>query len=259
MAVAELSDSTRFGISRPRRFQLVALVVLFSAWELASATGIVYRGVIPSWVTIGIALWHLLLSPAFWFNLSVTLSEIVAALMLGSTAGAIAGLLVGSSRLTAATVEPIANALVATPKVVFLPLLYLVFGIGPGSKVAVGALGAFFPMLIGVTVATLRISPVWINVGRSFGLGRVRLARMILLPALIEPILNGLRIGAGVAIGACIIGETRFSYAGLGFMVLDAFNRSRFPQFYAMLVIVVALAVALNAVIGRVHLRFRGA
>jgi ABC-type nitrate/sulfonate/bicarbonate transport system permease component len=98
----------------------------------------------------------------------------------------------------------------------------------------------------------LHINPVLIRVGKSFGLTWRQMVWKIYFPSLIEPIGNGLRIAVGVAIGVCLIAETRFSYAGLGYMVIDSFNRSRFPEVYAVLVVIVALAMAANALVTRI-------
>jgi ABC-type nitrate/sulfonate/bicarbonate transport system permease component len=56
-------------------------------------------------------------------------------------------------------------------------------------------------------------------------------------------------------LGVCLIAETRFSYAGLGFMVIDAFNRSRFADVYTVLIMIVVLALALNALVSRLTAR----
>jgi ABC-type nitrate/sulfonate/bicarbonate transport system permease component len=257
MASADVTATAagRARLSPPRRLQIATLLGLLAAWEIVSATGLIYRGVVPSWLSIGAALFRLLASQAFWFNLSVTLFEIGLALLIGGVVGILAGMLIGSSRLLAAAVEPLINCVASTPKVIFLPLLYLAFGIGVGSKIAVGALGCFFPMVIGVTAAMLQLNPVLVRVGKSFGLPWWRMVQKIYLPSLVEPIGNGLRIAIGVAIAVCLIAETRFSYAGLGFMVIDSFNRSRFPDVYAVLIVIIGLAVAVNALVSRLRQR----
>lgn len=235
--------------------QLVALVVAIAAWELASISGLIYRGVLPSWIDIVAALVQMLGSSAFWYNASITLFEIIVALVIGCTIGTVTGLILGSSRLLAASFEPLVNGIASTPKVIFLPILYLAFGVGVGSKIAAGSLGSFFPMVIGVTAAMLNMNPTFIRVGKSFGLSWQQMILKIYFPALVEPIGNGLRIAVGVAIGVCLIAETRFSYAGLGYMVIDSFNRSRFAQVYAVLVVIIALAVAANALVTRIGSR----
>jgi ABC-type nitrate/sulfonate/bicarbonate transport system permease component len=235
-------------ISRPLRLQLGTLIVAMALWEFLSASGIVYRGVLPSWLAIFSSLFHLVTSPAFWSHFGVTLFEIGAALAIGSVAGILAGMLIGSSRFLALGLDPIVNTIASTPKVIFLPILYLAFGVGIGSKIAVGGLACFFPMVISVTAAMLQINPVLIRVGRSFGLTTGQMVRKIYLPSLVEPIGGGLRIAIGIAIAVCLVAETRFSYAGLGFMVVQAFNHARFADVYALLVVIIAVAVTVNAV-----------
>ena len=236
-----------------RRLQLACAAVALAAWELIPATGLVYRGVFPSTVAIGSALAQLLSMPTFWENLQVTLTEIVIALCIGTTLGIVVGVGIGGSRIVAAAFDPLVNGFASTPKIIFLPIFYLAFGIGMGSKIAVGTLAAFIPIVISVGTAVLHINPTFIRVGRSFGLTRLQMLRKIYLPAVVEPVVNGMRIAAGSAIAVVVISETRFSYAGLGFMVIDAYHRARFAQLYALLVIIVALAVAANALVVRIR------
>lgn len=257
MAAADLTAEApaRPWFGSPRRLQLATLAAILVGWEFIAASGLLYRGVVPSLFAIGAAIFRLMVSQQFWFNFSVTLFEIALALLLGSTIGIVVGLLIGASRLLAAAFEPLINCVASTPKVIFLPVLYLIFGIGIGSKIAVGALACFFPMVISVIAAMLQMNPVLVRVGKSFGLPWWRMVQKIYLPSLIEPIGNGLRIAIGVAIAVCLIAETRLSYAGLGYMVVDSFNRSRFPQVYAVLIVIVGLAVLVNAGISRMARR----
>jgi ABC-type nitrate/sulfonate/bicarbonate transport system permease component len=238
-----------------RRLQALAVIAFLGTWELASASGAFYRGAIPSVFAVGEALVVLLNRSEFWSNFAITLFEIVAALAIGSVAGILVGMIVGSSRYLAKVLEPPINWIASTPKVIFLPIFYLVFGLGVGSKIAASALGSFFPIAIGVIAGMLGMSPVLVRVGRSFGLSWWQMTRKIYLPSLVPPILSGLRIAVGIAIGVCLIAETRFSFAGLGFMVFDAFNRARFAEVYAVLVIIVALSVVANSFFGRLAAR----
>ena len=254
MAAAAIAPAPRF-LSPARRLQLVALAGVWIAWELLSASGLLYRGVVPSTVLVAEALAGLLAMPRFWYNFAVTAFEILGAIAIGTAAGMLAGVVIGRSAFLAAATEPIVNAFAATPKILFLPIFYLLFGIGSGSKVAVGGLGCFFPIVVSVIAGMRAINPTFIRVGRSFRLTRTQMATKIYLPSLVEAVANGLRIAVGAAIGICLIAETRFSYAGLGFMVIDAYNRSRFPEVYAVLAIIVALAAAADALIGRIARR----
>jgi len=72
--------------------------------------------------------------------------------VLGFAAGAAAGVAVGVLTGFFARAEAVGQPLIAAtfpiPKIALLPLLILWLGIGEPSKVAVIALGVFFPMAI---------------------------------------------------------------------------------------------------------------
>lgn len=64
-----------------------------------------------------------------------------------------------------------------------------------------------------------------------------------------EPIATGLSIGFGSAVVVCLVAEIKFSPAGLGTMVIDSYNRSRFAEVYAVLVVIVGITIAANKAI----------
>jgi len=238
-----------------RRLRLLAILGALVAWESLAASGLVYKGVVPSTLAIAGALLRLLDASGFWWNAGVSLFEIVAAILVGSGLGILAGIAIGQSRLLAAATEPLVNAIASAPKVIFLPIFYILFGIGSGSKIAVGAIGSFLPVVVSVIAGMIEIDPTLVRVGRSFRLSRLQMAAKIYLPALVGAVANGLRLGASAAIAICLVAETRFSYAGLGFMMIDAYNHARFSEVYAVLAIIVGLAAAVNAIIARIAWR----
>ena len=97
-----------------------------------------------------------------------------------------------------------------------------------------------------------QIDPVLVRVGRSFDLAWWQMAAKIFLPALVEPVGAGLRLGLSGAIGVCLIAEIKFSRRGLGALMIDSYNRSRFAEVYAVLIVIVAIAVAGNRLVDRV-------
>src|ERR1700722_5328771 len=75
----------------------------------------------------------------------------------------------------------------------------------------------------------------------------------IYLPAVREPLLNGLRLGFGVAAIGVLLAETKLSKAGIGFLVMDAYRRFDMPGMYALLILVVLLVAAVNATVTRLN------
>jgi ABC-type nitrate/sulfonate/bicarbonate transport system permease component len=242
-------------VSPATRLRVATLLAMLLAWEALGASGLVYAGVLPSWSAILPTLARLLLSPSFWLALSVTALEIGLALCIGGALGILVGMILGASRRIGVGLQRYVHYLASTPKVIFLPVIFLLFGIGPGSKIAIGAFACSFPMALGTAAAMRHIPPVLLRVGRGFQLSHWQMARLIYLPAMLGPIVNGLRIALGIAFSACLVAEMRVSNRGLGSLIIDSYDHSRFADVYAVLIVVVGLAVAGSALLDRLGRR----
>lgn len=253
VAVGEVKKTSRARapIARVTLYRIVALVAIFAAWELAGASGLFFRGVIPSSLLIARAFFRLLGESAFWFHFGVTLFEIVVGFVIGVSLGALAGLALGMNRYAGLVLEPIVQYLASTPKVVFLPILLILFGIGVGSKIGLGALSCFFPMALSLAAGVRTINPMYLRVGQSLNLTLARRIRMIYMPALTPPIATGLRLGFGIATVGALMSEIKLSNSGLGHAAMQAYSRFDIPTMLALLLVIFALAGAGNALIGR--------
>ena len=254
----------RLAISAPPRawslvlpLRLATVLVLLLAWEALGRSGLVFEGVVPSLVTIGAAVVDLLTSANFYWNLELTLIEVAVSLALGASTGIALGLLLGANRFAGKAYEAYVHYLAPTPKIVFLPILLVLFGVGPASKIAMGTLSCFFPMVLSVASGVRQVDPVLLRVGRSFNLSVLQTVRKIYLPALIPPIATGLKLGIGVAIIGCLLAEIKMSNRGLGFLVMQYYSQFRITYMYAALLIAFVVAASGNALIAR-YLRLPG-
>ena len=253
----------------PRRRPAVAVAVLRLAtvaavlvgWEALARSGLLYQDVVPPLAAIGRALRELLTTPdagglpAFYRHLAVTAGEIALALATGGVSGLVAGMVLGGSRLLGKSFEPWLHYLGPTPKIIFFPVMIMWFGVGPPSKVAMGAISCFFPIALSAASGMRGIADVLIRVGRSFRAGTWQMATKIYLPAMREPVVNGLRLGLGVAVIGTLLAETKLSNQGIGFLIIQAYSVFDMPRMYAMLIVLFVLATGANAVIGRLGRR----
>jgi ABC-type nitrate/sulfonate/bicarbonate transport system permease component len=260
MAIAGVvpTPRVRAGISPVTVLRIAAVVGLWVLWEAVAASGLLYRGVIPSSFAILRALFAMVITLDLWRNFAVTAYEVLGALIIGGTIGLACGLALGASRFLSRAYEPFAHYLAPTPKIVFLPVLMVAFGVGPGSKLALGAVSAFFPMVLSVAAGVRGVDKVLLRVGASYRLSRWHVVRMIYLPALVAPISVGLRLSFGLAMVGCLLAEIALSNAGLGYLANQDYAHFQIPQMYAVLLVVFVLAAAGNAVIVRL-VRPRGA
>ena len=189
--------------------------------------------------------------PAFYWHLYVTIAEVVVAMVIGGLSGLLVGLALGANPFLSAAFERYLYYLGPTPKIVFFPIMIMWFGVGPESKVAMGTVSCFFPIVLSVAAGMRQIDNVLIRVGRSFRLRTWQMVTKIYLPAMREPIINGVRLGMGVALIGTLLAETKLSNRGIGFLIIDAYNTFDMPRMYAALAVLFVLAIGANALVGR--------
>jgi ABC-type nitrate/sulfonate/bicarbonate transport system permease component len=229
--------------------RLAIVATLLIAWEALARSGLLFQDVVPSLLKIAVALGGLFVSAEFWRNLGVTALEVALAMLIGGGAGLAAGIVIGGSRFLTRAYEPFLYYLGPTPKIIFFPVMIMWFGVGIGSKIAMGALSCFFPVALSTAAGMRQIDRVLIDVGRSFRAGPAHMVMKIYIPAMVAPIVNGLRLGLGVAIIGTLLAETKLSNKGLGYLIIQSYQRFDMPEMYAMLIVVFALAALINALV----------
>jgi ABC-type nitrate/sulfonate/bicarbonate transport system permease component len=259
MPVAASTGVTRAPDPALRVWALRAAIVavVLAAWEIVAESGWLFRDVVPTLPVIGRAIVRTLGDATFYANLGVTAGEIAAALAIGGLAGVVTGLVLGGSPFLSRAFEGFIYYLGPTPKIIFFPVMILWFGVGSGSKIAMGALSCFFPIAISVAAGMRQIAPVLIQVGRSFRASPWQMTRSVYLPAMRVPIVNGLRLGLGIAIIGTLLAETKLSNKGLGYLIIQSYATFDMPRMYALLIVLFVLAIGLNALIGRYGFRAR--
>ena len=255
--MAETGSLSRAAAPAPSGIRIDPVLALRTAivlgvlgiWEAVAASGLLYRDVVPSLLRIGEALVGLVTSPAFYANLGVTALEVGTGLVIGGLSGLVVGLLLGSSRFLAKAYEPYLYYLAPTPKIIFFPVMIMMFGVGLGSKIAMGTISCFFPIALSVAAGMRGIDRVLIRVGRSFRASLWQMITKVYLPAMRAPIMNGLRLGFGVAVIGTLLAETKLSNQGLGFMVIQAYTLFNMPMMYALLILVFGISIAANSLL----------
>jgi NitT/TauT family transport system permease protein len=253
------------------RIGLIASVVLI--WEAVAASGLLFRDVVPSLWAIGQSLFSILTKPdmewpiaisfgpiqfskvfwipEFYWHLWVTVSEVGTALVIGGLAGLVVGIALGANRFLSTAFEHFLYYLGPTPKIIFFPIMIMWFGVGQGSKVAMGTISCFFPIALSAAAGLRQIDKVLIRVGRSFRANTWQMATKIYLPAMRAPIINGVRLGLGVAVIGTLLAETKLSNRGVGFLIINAYSTFNMPRMYSLLIMLFVIAIAANALVAR--------
>lgn len=231
--------------------RVIILTTILVTWELVARSGLLYRDVVPTLPRIGREFFLLFFDRVFYWHLGVTTGEVLLAVAIGGGSGIVVGVILGRNRYLSGAFEPLVYYLGPTPKIIFFPILIMWFGVGIGSKIAMGALSCFFPVAVSVAGSMRQVDTALIRVGLSFRLTAVQMFTKIYMPAMRIPVLNGTRIGLGVAIVGTLLAETKLANQGLGYAVIQTYATFNMPRMYALLLVVFLLAVGVNSFLGR--------
>jgi ABC-type nitrate/sulfonate/bicarbonate transport system permease component len=165
------------------------------------------------------------------------------------------GVLLGWSRLPSVVLMPYANGLFVTPTAALLPLVILFVGTDLMFRVTVVVLFAFYYPLVNTAFGVRQTEGSLRDLARVMCMGRVTAFRKVVIPAAIPYILVGVRLGLAAAVQGMVIAEL-WIVTGLGELLKNLAQFRRLPEFYAIVILVVAVALLLTGIVRLAELAF---
>ncbi len=224
-------------------------VVLALAWEAAVRLGIAEGRLMPPPSRIGATLAELAASGELWTHAAATLQRVAGGFAIGALTGILVGALSGASGAARRLLDPTLQALRAIPSIAWVPLFILWLGIFEASKVALIAVGVFFPVYLGIAGAILSVDRKLVEVGRVFRLSRATLARRILLPAVVPEAITSLRSGLGLGFMFVVAAEFMGASEGLGYLLVDGQQMGKPDQILAAIIAFALLGKAADSLL----------
>jgi len=188
-------------------------------------------------------------------HLLVTLTETLAAFAVGSVLGLACGLWLALAPMASAIAEPYIKAMNAMPRIILAPIFSVWFGLGMGSKVALGVTLVFFIVFFNVYQGVKEVSPVVLANARMLGASRRQLLRFVYLPSATSWVFSSLHTSVGLAFVGAVVGEYLGSSSGVGYLILQAEGSFDINTVMAGIVVLTLFALILDAGVGRVEHR----
>ncbi|MGE4555907.1 MAG: ABC transporter permease [Desulfovibrionaceae bacterium] len=185
----------------------------------------------------------------FWRHFGVSSWRAVAGMALGFAGAYPLGLLMGASRRANALLAPLVHLTYPIPKIVLLPLLLLLLGLGDASKICMIALILGYQVLVSVRDGVRGVDPRRKDAIRAMGGGRVSLLREVYLPASLPHGFTALRLGTGVAVAVLFFVESFATQWGLGYLIMDAWGRMDYLSMFIGILGMSAMGVALFEIV----------
>jgi ABC-type nitrate/sulfonate/bicarbonate transport system permease component len=218
-----------------RRDLIYAVLVLLAVWAVAA--WLVDQPILPSPLTVGKVFFEELLQGDLLMHFLASLWRVLVSTALAIAVAAPLGVILGQSRRLDRWVSPVVYLLYPIPKVVFVPIILLFFGLGNLPKIIIIFLILFFQILVLVRDQAAGIRQEVIQSVRSLGAGRRALFRFVFLPASLPAILTALRQSIGTAVAVLYVAELFATNRGLGYYIyLNGTTLFNYPAMYAGIV-----------------------
>ena len=231
----------------------LGLAMFLLLWQVLS--WIVHRPILPSPVVV-LPVFLQLVSGELGLHFLASTARVLAAIGLAVAAALPIGLGLGLAPKLDRAVAPLIAIVYPIPKIVLLPVIYVLMGITDLSKVFLIALIIFFQILVVIRDESAKLHPELILSVRSLGAGRRALLRYVYLPASLPAVLTALRVSVGTAIAVLFIAEQSLTTYGLGYyIVVETYQVLRYPEMYAGILAMSLLGLVLYMVIQRFEMR----
>lgn len=252
------TNALKYEMSTPRPWlvnigRLALFLAVLLLWELGASTGWVNSffwsqpsEIARTWLT-GVQ------TGAVWQDTFYTFRSTVFGFLLGTAGGTLLGLSFWWSKYYARIFEPFIIMFEAMPKLALAPIIVLVFGIGMGSKVAMG-----FAITVVITTLTTyngvrSVDKDLVRMVYSLGASRLQVFSKVIVPTAIPAMISALRINIGLALTGAIVGEYIGSEQGLGRMIFYAGQTYEISLIWANIFNLSILSMLLYILVGKLE------
>lgn len=218
--------------------------VLLGAWALLSVA--IGQAMLPSPVQVLARLGTDLLDGDLIAATAETFGVSLLGCLLGLAVALPLGYLLAHSRTASAALGPYLAASQAVPAVAFAPLLALWFGYGALPKAMLCALLVFFPILLNTVLGLTTLERDIVDAARLDGAGRWSLLCFVEAPLALPAVITGVRNGFVLSVTGAVVGEFVIGGDGLGALLSIYRDRVDTAGMVATLLVLAALAVAIN-------------
>ena len=232
---------------------IIGLLMFFAIWQVLA--WIIHRPIMPSPLQV-LPIFGTSLFGNLGIHFLASSARVLAAIGVAVVTAVPIGLGLGQLPKVNRIFAPLIAIVYPIPKIVFLPVIYVLMGITDISKIFLIALIIFFHILVVVRDEAANLHPELILSVRSLGAGRRALFRYVYFPASLPAVLTALRVSVGTAIAVLFIAEQSLTTYGLGYyIVVETYQVLRYPEMYAGILAMSLLGLVLYFVIDNLELK----
>jgi len=248
------SRRTRLGrLLEDTRAGWLSLPAGIVVWEIAGRAS--RFAFLPPFSAAVAAVWRMTGSGEIPQHIVASLTALVFGYVSAVCVGIPLGVLMGRYRRVDAFLDVYVTILLATPKLLFVPVLFSLFGTSRLTQVIFIHLSAVVITTVNARSGVRGVDPGCVEMARSFGATQRQVLTRILLPGALPLIMAGVRIGMGRAVRAMIMGDMVIAVVGLGALLRKYGGRFDAASVFGLLLVIVGVALACTSTIRSVERR----
>ncbi|PKM85727.1 MAG: ABC transporter permease [Firmicutes bacterium HGW-Firmicutes-11] len=189
-------------------------------------------------------------------HIGVSLYRILVAVMLSVIVGLPLGIYIGWSKRADKYLSPVVYLLYPIPKIAFLPVFLVLFGLGDASKIILIITIIFFQILLAARDGIKEITKEMVDSARSLGLGGRMLFFDLILPAVMPKMISALRISIGIGIAALFFAENYATRYGIGYFIMNSWVMVDYVAMFAGVMALSLLGILLFRLLDLLERKF---
>jgi len=226
---------------------LVTTLAFFALWELTIVLFRIPSFLVPAPSDVLISTWNF--RGPIWMHAYHTLFTTLVGLGIAIVIGFVLGALIGSSPKTYEALNPLLVGFNSIPKVAFVPVFVLWFGIGAVPAILTAIIISFFPIVVNVAAGLATIEPEMRDVLRSLGATRRDMLVKVGIPRTMPYFFASLKIAATLAFVGSVLSETVASNKGIGYLMMSASTNLDMRLVFAGLLVTAVMGILLYFII----------
>lgn len=189
---------------------------------------------------------YLLAEGSLWQTIHPSLSRIGGGLGWAIVIGVPLGIAIGRvPRIRDITHVPFQFLRMISP-LAWMPVAVMVFATWDGAIVFLIAAAAVWPVTFATANGLRKVDPSWFKVARNLGARGWQMLAIIIMPAIAQDVLTGIRLALGVAWIVLVPAEYLGVTSGLGYAINDARDTLEYDRLAAMVLVIGVIGFALD-------------
>ncbi|WP_338471430.1 ABC transporter permease [Niallia sp. XMNu-256] len=163
--------------------------------------------------------------------------RVLTAISISLVIGIPLGILLGVNKRFNRIFSPFLYYMYPIPKVAFLPVFMLLFGLGNGSKILLIIFIIIFQIILSVRDGVMQIPSTYFKVMDSFSASNKQQYRYLIIPAVLPQVFSGLRVSIGISLATLFFAENYATTYGVGYFILSAWSKMNYPEMFSGIVV----------------------